>query len=274
MLQIKQEFFDEIDLIMSGEKALSYSALRQFNESPLHFYRYKTTPKTTNAMDEGIILHCMVLQPEIFKEKYFVLDDSKIVEELSKSFKNPRATKDYKSWALNEMKNAAGKDVVKLDVYNKLKYMSDYLSFNSATKIYIENIKEAEQPFEFEFEHEGFNFKIKGYIDAFGENEKGRFIADLKKVDNAKYKKLRWKIEDDSLDLQSALYCYAKQVNNYALLCIDNDCNTNVIILDHNVITDGWNKFENSISEFIRCAEENAWLSSYEFYNGGHTVYS
>ena len=103
-----EEFKKEVEQIMSGEKHLSFSALKEFMTSPKHFYAYKTNKETTKAMEAGKLFHMAILEPEKFKETYWVLDDSEKVLEIGGG--NPRATKVYKEWIIEQDSKNEGKE--------------------------------------------------------------------------------------------------------------------------------------------------------------------
>jgi len=253
------DFNKEIELIMSGEKSLSYSGLSKFIESPLHFFRYKTEKKTTKAMEEGKRFHMAVLEPEKFNEKYWFLDDSQKVLEIGGG--NPRGTKIYKDWIIEQQSNNSSKEMILKDEYDMYSRMLDSLLSNKATKDLMLNLIEKESFFEYELD----GFKLCGVIDGKGSD----YIIDLKKVDDASYKKVKWKIFDSNFDLQGGLYSTAKNIKNYYLIFIDSDCNITVVKFSEGTIQSGMTKLENALSKFSECVESDLWQSSYEFYNGG-----
>ena len=144
--------------------------------------------------------------------------------------------------------------------------MSESLKRNKIAGKFMNNLIGTET--EFEFEHDGFKFT--GKVDGHGENEFGDFIIDLKKVADASYKKIRWNIQDMNYDLQAGLSSKACNIDNYFLIFIDKSCNITVVKIIPETLESGFVKLENCISEFTRCAEENAWFDSYDFFNGGY----
>lgn len=255
----KEEFTKEIEQIMSGEKHLSFSALKAFMQSPKHFYAYKMEKETTKAMEAGKLFHMAILEPEKFKETYWVLDDSLKVLEIGGG--NPRATKVYKEWILEQDSLNVGKERISKDDYDLYLSMGAYLNQNHATKFLMSGLIEKES--EFEFEHLGF--KIKGKIDGLGSD----YEIDLKKVADASFKKVRWIIEDMMYDMQSGIYCFSKRIKKYYLIFIDSSCSVTVVKLSEGTIQNGFGRFEIALDEFRRCAEEDKFNSSYEFFNGG-----
>lgn len=262
-----QDFNDIVNRIMTGDKALSYSSLRQFLESPKHFKNYIMNPEQTEAMIQGQRFHEACLEPDKFKAKYWVLDDIEKVKEIGGG--NPRVTKKYKEWKQEQIDLNEGREMLKIDEYNMYLSMSNYLRVNKATSKFMNNLTDTEASIE--FEHDGF--KVKGKVDGHGKNEE-KFIIDLKKVADARYKKVKWNIEDDNLHLQAGLYCHHLRIMNYYLICIDSKCNTTVIKIDQSVIEKGFQRFEYAIERFQECAEQDLWNSSYEFYNNGYIIYS
>lgn len=267
MIELKtalSEFDERIELIMSGKKALSYSALSAFLKSPKHYYEYCTNKETTPAMKEGQMFHEACLEPEKFKAKYWVLDDADKCKEIGGA--KPRSTKVYKEWVLQQELLHKGRERVSKEDYDTFMRMSEALKLNKASGKFMNNLTDTEKPFEINHDE----FMIKGKIDGVGENEEGLFEIDLKKVADASYKKIRWNIQDMNYDLQGGLYASALKCLNYYLIFIDKSCNITVVKLTEDTLHTGFVKMENALAEFSRCAEENAWSSSYEFYNGGY----
>jgi hypothetical protein len=269
------EFDENIERIMSGEKALSYSALSAFLKSPKHYYEYCTDKETTPAMKEGQIFHMACLEPEKFAEKYWVLDDSEKCKEIGGS--KPRNTNKYKDWVVSQELLHKGKERISQEDYNTFMRMSEALKKNKSSKILMNNLTDKEKAFD--FEHDGFKFK--GKIDGCGELKEnnfynyplGKFQIDLKKVADASYKKIRWNIQDMNYDLQGGLYSASQRVRNYFLIFIDKSCNITVVRILPENLDKGFIKLENALAEFTRCAEENQWHGSYDFFNGGFINY-
>ena len=255
----RTEFDLEIVQIMTGNKGLSFSALKSFRLSPRHFYAYKMDKVTTKAMEEGIMFHMAILEPERFKNEYWVLDDSSKIAEIGGA--SPRATKAYKEWVISEeAKNPGKKRIEKADFDNFLS-IGEYLTKCSATKELMSGLIEKEFPFEFDQD----GFKINGRIDGMGPD----YIIDLKKVANASFNKIKWVIRDSFYDMQGSIYCHAKNKKQYYLIFCDLDCNVTVVKLSEETLKHGFLVFCISLEDFRRCAEEDLWNSSYEFYNNG-----
>lgn len=260
-----EEFNKEVELIMNGEKHLSYSSLKAFMHSPRHFFRYKTEKKETKAMNEGTILHKAVLEPDKFDNEYWFLDDTKKVEVLIESGSlKPRGTKLYKEYVAAEAEKNKGKEMLSLDFYNYCIDVRSYLNVNTATRDYISGLINCEKSHTFEYE----GIKINAKIDGEGLD----YTLDLKKVADASFKKIRWSIEDMMLDMQGGIYSFAVMKKKHILIFIDNDINVNVVELSPDTLKKGFAKFSNAIDHFKSCAEEDKFNYSYEFFNNGFTI--
>ena len=95
------------------------------------------------------------------------------------------------------------------------------------------------------------------------------YEIDLKKVADASFKKVRWIVEDMMYDMQAGIYCFPKRIKKYYLIFIDGSCAVTVVKLSESSIKNGFGRFEIALDEFRRCAEEDLFNSSYEFFNGG-----
>src|SRR5687767_9617340 len=94
----RQEHIDRIvNGLMSHENHLSYSSISAFKHSPRKFIDYKMGIKEeTDAMLYGSMLHCLVLEPDDFFNRYHTIEDGDICNQIGGA--KPRATKVYKEW--------------------------------------------------------------------------------------------------------------------------------------------------------------------------------
>lgn len=254
------DFKKIIEQIFNKEKGLSFSSLKEFLQSPKHFFKYKTDKKTTPAMEEGKQFHTAILEPAKFKEQYWVLDDAVKCAEIGG--KVPRNTKLYKEWKQEQINANAGRELIGKEDYDIFLEMGEYLYKCSATKWIMEGLVHKEK--DFEFEHKGF--KITGKIDGEGIT----YLMDLKKMADASFKKIKWAIFDMRYNMQGAIYSAAADNKDYYLVCIDKGINVTVVKISKDTLQLGWEAFECALSEFQRCMEEDSFDSSYEFFNNGY----
>ena len=263
----KENFQLVINEIMNGKKCLSYSALSKFLQSPKHFMFYKTEKVVTKSMEQGKMFHLACLEPDKFKNRYWILDDTDKCKEIGG--KSPRSTKLYKSWLLEKKSENQGKELIKKEDYDVFINMSKALRYNNATSSFFKNAIDFEKKFKFEYN----NFVISGSIDIVGEDNNGKYIIDLKKVTDSSFQKIKWDIDTMNYDLQGYIYSAAENCSRYYLIYIDTACNITVVKFLPETIDRGFNKFDFSIEKFIECAEQDLWNSSYEFYNNGYYNY-
>ncbi len=59
------------------ERPLSYSSIKEFQKSPRHYLEYINTQRTapTDATKLGSMVHCMILQPNLFNEQFVIAPD-------------------------------------------------------------------------------------------------------------------------------------------------------------------------------------------------------
>jgi len=184
------------------------------------------------------------------------------------------------SWVAEQDVINQGKERLSKQDYDTYMNMSNALNRNSSSKVLMNCLTEKEVGFEIEID----GFKLRGKVDGAGEITEAyavndldlivgeKFQIDLKKVADATYKKLRWNITDMNYDLQAGLYSSGRRISTYFLVFIDKMCNITVVKLSRDTLDSGYAKLENALSEFTRCAEENKWHASYEFFNGGYIL--
>ena len=80
---------------------LSYSTVKYALED-MRLFELKyldKLKKKTQALSFGSLYDCLLMTPEEFDDRFVMIDDDQMVEELkAKGIKNPRATKIYKDY--------------------------------------------------------------------------------------------------------------------------------------------------------------------------------
>lgn len=245
-----------IEPIMNGEKALSYSSLKAFINSPYDFFRYSMTHEQTKAMFEGTVFHCFVLEPERFKSLYFVIEDDAICEEIGGA--KPRSTKKYSEWKESILQENIGKEEVSKDLYGKCVFMRERIYSDESANAILSDCSDFEKKYEFVYDQ----FKFVSKIDA----DAPYMTVDLKKMASANPAKIHWAIRDNKYDLQGAIYRLATGKQPY-LVCADESGGVSVVKFTEKALDDSMNVLSTTLAEFSRCAEEDLWLQSYSFKN-------
>lgn len=145
-------------------QSISVSKLKKIKKSPLHYKEeeYVESP----AMAFGSAYHCYLLEPDKFKERYYIIDEKTIIDILiGEGAKSPRATKQYKEWLISQENAAEGKTILTGEEYNTIKDMSNRINNHYYAKSLITNgIAE--------------NFLFVKLIDKFGNEYYIKLIAD------------------------------------------------------------------------------------------------
>lgn len=234
----------------SGEAKLSYSALSKFKRSPKSFIDYKIEKsEQTDAMLLGSVVHCLVLEPKQFANKY--ISDKNICEDIGGA--KPRATTKYKEWKASQ-ENIT---VISEDVYITSKLMADAVLNNEASKWVLSQCNEFET--KVEFNYNGISFI--SYLDA-----KGNVLCDLKICADAEPKKFQRDIVNMNYHLQAGTYTVANaEVLPYFIIAVDRNCGVSVHELEEDFVTYGMDVFNKLVNEFKECLANNEFHKSFEY---------
>lgn len=245
--------------LMAQEDHLSYSSLSAFRESPKDFIAYKTGDKVeTDAMRYGAMLHCLILEPDDFENRYYILDDATICSQIGGT--KPRATNAYKEWRAGVQEEAAGKIIVEPGEYQMAKITAGNVLYNRASRKVLNMCLEREKLVQWEY----LNFKFKGYKD--GEGEKA--IFDLKVMPDANPKRVDREIVDRWLYVQAAMYLYGGGgYKDYYIIAVDKKNGICVKQLHQKLIEQGMEEYHKTLQLFNQCILDEAWDQSYDFYS-------
>lgn len=247
-----------IDALMSHEGHLSFSSLKAFAESPATFAEYKLAKREpTDAMLFGSMLHCLVLEPQDFDNRYLCLDDRDICVQIGGA--KPRATKAYKEWLAVTVSEAGNREIVETNEYLAAKIIASNVLHNRASAKVLDLCWQHEQPIEWEF----MNFKFKGFIDGIGE----KAICDLKTCPDANPDKFQRDIINNKYYLQAAMYLYAKEVNlPYYIIAVDKKSGVSVHKLEDKLIELGMKEYIELLNRFNECILKDHFDQSFDFW--------
>lgn len=121
---------------------VSKSGLDKVNKSPAHYYAAYLDPnreprKPTDAMLFGTASHTTVLEADKIEREYFIFDDTAKCLEIGGG--NPRATTKYKEWKAMQLQLHAGKQEIRVDVWDKLCRMRESVRKHPAAAMLLEN---------------------------------------------------------------------------------------------------------------------------------------
>lgn len=249
-----------VNKLISQESHLSYSSLSQFKDSPKSFIDYKLkTFVQTDAMIYGSMVHCLILEPTEFENRYYVINDLEICSEIGGA--KPRATNKYKEWYSEQEATATqqGKQIVEYSDYQSALLQSLNVRHNAAAKSVMNKIIETEKKIEWEDK----NFKFRGVIDG-----DGSVIVDLKSCADASPRKFQRQIIEMDYHLQAALYLKGLGVNKpYYIIAFDKNNGVSVHQLTETLLTHAMKEVDTLLDQFNKCILEDGFNKSYDFYS-------
>lgn len=256
-----QDFLESVE---SGTFSLSFSKLKAFRTSPYHFYQYVTkTYTTTDAMRFGQVDHCLILEGlETFKANYFILDrHTDLRGKESKGGKIGKSEFDE----LVEAAKAQGKEVVKLQDFEKALAIREMLLNDGLCKYLLTGEGESEKWFEYGFSIDNFTYKMRGRIDRVGNG----FKLDLKNINGLDGKNLSYYVKANLIHVQAAVYQLSNvgfQNDDFYIIGAD----TNAVLpikLHPQTIQKGKDELQRILEKFEMCYLENRWFESLGFWH-------
>lgn len=225
----KQAEKDElIDKLQSGKFSLSYSSLAAFSVSPRAFIAYKLKErKTTKAMILGEAVHCKVLEPAEFKDRYVIAPDvdgttvagknawAELYMQLTKDELPTNKQGNYvipkQEVLIEQVKNMTKKvdpetkkvtfegiTILPAAVNKDADFRARMLVTNRATRAVIDMIGDTEISIDYEFR----GIRFTGRIDGRGRG----MIADIKNMPDATLRAAKFQIQARKMHWQAFGY--------------------------------------------------------------------
>lgn len=186
----------------ANKERLSASGMKTLKRSPLHFI--SKVEKTTDAMVFGSAYHTYILQPEEFEERYYVLNETEIMNTLAEKYKAPRSTNDYKAWLADEYIKAGTRIVIDEQMMMRMAEMKRVLMSDFYIRSLLTN-GEAEKAIYFDFTTAN-GVVGKGKIKPDYLKRKKRLIIDLKTCVDASDNAFPRHAAEMDYQIQAALY--------------------------------------------------------------------
>lgn len=211
---------------------LSFSRLKKLDHSPLMLRAYlEKTFEPTDAMNEGSLLDCLLFEPHLLDERFYVIPDDapRRPSSVQRNAKKPsdETLKSIAFWDAVE-EESKGKITVSPSQMESAKHLSDCVNDNSTVTYHgLLNPDFFKFQVKVEFFYNGFFHR--GIKDADGTARNGdRVIWDLKRMGatSGEYP-VRYQIRKMKYDLQAAIYCHeydnANEPVKYYVVAVDND---------------------------------------------------
>jgi len=224
---------------------ISNSMLKQFQKGGIRNYmcylngELKTSSK---AFDIGSAFHCMVLEPEEFGNRYFVVDDAEICEQIGG--KKPRMTKKYKEWYQEEViDRAKGLTILSQEeMYNLDEMFYSFNKINEATSL-IKSCDLVESIYTNNFN----GTKVKCKVDGV---KFDNFIVDLKTT-SSNVMEFAKSCNKFDYDQAAALYCDILDLQEYYFVVVETmyPYNVGIFKADSSFLERGRAKYEQGLKD-------------------------
>lgn len=312
LTEVETKAWDRIrKRIEAREIGMSFSAIKQFSESPFHYVRYKVASelkqdKGTAAMVFGSLVDCLCFTPdevdnqfakepvggamnsnkgcdvllrfygEMFQGELDGLPEKNRADELSEmidaiSQALGPAKFEDKKQTIRAAKGICKKRIITDLVLHLAKGIKNRVYSNEASRRIMYQLTATQVENEFE----AFGWKWKGKFDGEGE----RLIADMKMMVSARPEKAMRTIRDMHYDWQGALYTLPRGGGKkFYNICLDRQLGVSVIHLDQRVLANAWGMVEEMVQHFERAIFEgmddpSVWYSSYDFFAPRNEIY-
>lgn len=242
-------------------RKLSYSSLKQFARSPIHYIQYLNQKfEPSDSMVLGSLVDCLLLTPDDFEKTYLVIPK---IDRRSKAGKEAFAEAQEKASEQNLT-------IVSEVQFNTAQIMVEQVWNNKEAATILNATTETQK--RIEWNHKGLPFI--GYLDGAGQFEQGKkFIFDLKTTSDASLDTYTKQLINLKYDLQIAMYYMAYQRQNFEQplayhIVVENKApySCNVFRLSDTVLEAGKRVYDNLCDQFKNCLEENLWHMSYEYF--------
>lgn len=192
---------------------LSASALNAFLKSPNHYLAYVSKEiKPTPAMIFGSALHCRILEPEEFENRYAVAP------------KIDRRTKAGKeAWQGFQMINQGKEILSEIDAI-QIETMKEKIDQDPIARDLLDHCLE----YEIEKIDSRGKIPMKGIADGLGSN----FVVDLKTTQDSSPEKFKRSAFSFGYHIQAAIYRRIFDVDKFFWIAIEKDAPFNIMIFE------------------------------------------
>lgn len=245
-------------------RPLSFSALKEFLRSPMHFKYYMTTPAKSrklppamaNAMAMGKLIDCLILTPDNFEKKFAV-----------HSF-NIYSYSDKPKYEIF-CDNNKGKIIVTKEDHEKALMIRDAALSNPESSKVFNRIEQTQKEYRWTDEETGL--PCIAYTDAEGKN----LTAELKSTQNASPKSFEKDAYNFNYPFQTGFYKEAQiacnvSSNETKYIVIEKEAPYGVAVYTPTpeYIELGRKMFRQTLRDFKVCLDNNAFDQGYEYWAG------
>lgn len=251
------------------KRPLSYSSLKHFARSPIHFVQHRLAEiERRPELIFGGMFHCLLLQPEKFDEYFAIMPDVNL------------RTKEGKAiMAEFEVANL-GKQLVTQSDYNNAKIMAEAIKDNPVASKYLSGCEEFEK--RLEWTDKKTDLKQIAYLDGIGAIGHDNYVLEIKTTTDATPDKFQRDAFNYMYYLQAAMYVQA--LSRYRLfprlvyIVIEKAApfGISVFTVDDDFINYGKQMHRKLLDHFRYCLDNELFEEDYRYYGligkGTHTL--
>ena len=240
-----KDYKEFLKAVKSKDLRLSFTSLNKLQKSPRHFLEHYTKEfKPSQSMVFGSLVHCLVLEPETFEQRYII----------SPTF--DKRTKAGKQGYKDFLTLSEGLEVVSEKEYKEALFAIEGLKSCKPALELLRDATETEKKIRFKYK----GLTISGIVDGLNPN----FRFDLKTTQDASPKNFKWSVRKYCYHLQAAIYTYENKEPFY-IIALEKSGNCAVYELSENLINSGRVLFEDLITKYKKCSFLECWNQSYSF---------
>lgn len=200
--------------------------------------------KESDAYDFGGAFHCMLCEPELFNDRYFIFDDEKICIEIGGA--KPRATNKYKEWYQQMEQSAKGKTIIDKETFNHCVNMSEKVMMNESIVEMLIGCN-----FEEIITNDWRGVKIKSKIDC--RHKENHFFLDIKTTkDPVTLENVKRTIFKLGYHRQMGFYSYNTQIKSCWMLFVEKSYPYSVGLFEisEKTLALGWQEIERDLTTY------------------------
>lgn len=242
-----------------AKRPLSYSSLKAFRRSPLHYVQYLLAPReSTPALKFGGLVDCLVLTPDLYEKRYAVMPKYDM-----------RKTVDKEAFAKFVLENE-GKDYVTQDMLDAANDCKAALMTNPISSEYIHNATTTQRKVKWVDKETGLPMTC--YMDMDG-TDPIDFIGELKTGADMSPDKFMRSAYDFGYHIQAATYLEAARRSmfrfpKFVFICVETEPPYGVAVYDKispAFFQLGLQELQDLRQAFKHCLDNKLFHQSYDF---------
>jgi len=236
-------------------RPLSYSSLKAFKRSPLHYLHYLTSTKEkTPALIFGGVVDVLILTPDQFELKYVVAPEIK------------RTTKEGKIQWDELVKLAGGKEIISQEMFQSACNIRDAVMENKKSREIIDQVGTVQRKINWDSDD------LPHVMFSDMDSTEGNFICDLKSAASAEPEEFQRSAFNFGYHIQAALYLEAFRKKmfrfpRFIFMVVEKEPPYSVAVFDkisESFFKLGMQEIDTLRTQFKYCMENDLFMKSYD----------